>query len=443
MVAVLTVLVLSSAVAQTGPTPGSRLLAPAPAPTAPAATAPALAAPAPAPAQPAPLTEHLQAVRPDDVRLSWSSRHWQLTQDGQVLKDFGPREQDARRALRLVQQLHLDQYGTVGSPPVMEYWLSSGAAPHSTTRLDLRPVAIDAGSLAVKKDQGRWVMRDKGRVLFEFASEADAAQALAVVRKYHFDQVGVVGYSAPMHVFLGKAGEAAMPTEHHEPTHFTRVAKNSDGTEKKLAPKTASPYAGIPQPGLPPVSRVTPPSVGPVQPTLTSKQSPLWREQPHVSGEPARQPTAERVPFDWRRVEARQEGADWKLVAGGQTLANFGPNVTDARLALSAVRYYRFTEEHRVGGERPLVNYCTASMMAPRGVMLGLNTQVLAPEALQVRQVGEGFVLCSNGAVVMKLGDRREEAARLLEVIKANRYDRLCQLGEPGKQGLALLLRSR
>jgi hypothetical protein len=149
------------------------------------------------------------------------------------------------------------------------------------------------------------------------------------------------------------------------------------------------------------------------------------------------------VPFDWRQAQIKQEGADWKLVAGGQVLADFGNNAHEARLALSAVRYYRFTEEHRVGGDQPVVNYCTASMMAPRGVMLGLHSQSLTPEQLQVQQVGDGFALCSGGQVVMKLGGQREEASRLLEVIKENRYDRLCQLGEPGKQGLALLVRSR
>lgn len=453
MVRVLAVLLLtgSAAVAQVPSTSGSRLtktpasavssLVPVPTPVAPTPAAPAA---------PAALTENLKNVYPAEVKLVWTQRRWQLTHRGQVLKDFGAREQEARQALRLVQQLHLDQYGTVGSPPIMEYWLANGAAPHNPgqARLDLRPVAIDGNSLEVKKEQGRWCVRDKGRVLFEFANEADAGQALAVMRKYHFDQVGVVGTSAPMHVFLGKPGDAMNAPGRQEATRFPRVAKNSDGTEKKQAPATPSPLAGVPQPGLPPLTRPTAtptPSGGPMQPTLTSRQAPLWREQASRTLGPATQPAtqAERVPFDWRQAQVKQEGADWKLVAGGQVLANFGTNSHEAKLALSAVRHYRFTEEHRLGGEKPVVGYCATSLMSPRGVMLGLHAQVLVPDHLQVQQVGEGFALCSNGQVVMKLGERQEEATRLMEMIKTNRYDRLCQLGEPGKQGLALLMRSR
>lgn len=426
MFTVLTVWLLSGAgaAAQTAP------ITPSPLPTA------------TTPPQPAPLVEHLRPVRPADVKLGWNNRHWQLTQDGQVLKDFGTREQDARQALRLVQQLQLDQYGTVGSPPVMEYWLSGGGAPQARGRLELRPATFDAASLQVAREQGRWCLRDKTRVLFEFAGEADAGQALAVIRKYHFDEVGVVGQAVPMHVFLGKPGDS-MPAGRQEVPRFSRLAKNNDGTPKKQAP-TASPFAGLPQAGLPSLARPTPAPTGPLAPTLNGRQAPLWREKSQQAAAMQQAgPPAERVAFDWRRVEIKQDGADWKLVTGGQVLANFGANAQEARLALAAVKHYRFTEEHRVGGERPVVGYCTASLMSPRGVMLGLYAQPLTLDQLQVQHVGEGFALCSGSQVVMKLGERREEADRLLEVIKSNKYDRLCQLGEPGKQGLALLVRSR
>jgi hypothetical protein len=404
---------------------------------------PVAAPAAPAP-QPAPPVENLQTIQPQSVKLGWSNRHWQLTHNGQVLKDFGTREQDARQALRLIQELRLNQYGTVGSPAVMEYWLVDGAAPQSQIHLGLRPLPFDGGHLRVEQTQGRWCVRDRQRVLFDFPRQEEASQALGVIQKYHFEQVGVIGQTSPMHVFLAKANGAA-DTGRQEGTHFSRVAKESDGTPKKQQPAAPSPLAGMPQGGLPPVARPTAPAPAtPTQPTLTSRQAPLWRGQPHFG--PATQPSLaaqpDRVPFDWRQVQLKQEGADWKLVVGSQTLANFGTNTYEAKLALSAVRHYRFNEERRVGGDQSVINYCTAPAMAPRGVMLGLNAQVLTPDKMEVQQVGTGFALCNGQQVVLALGERKEEATRLLEAIKTNKYDRLCQLGEPGKSGLALLVRS-
>ena len=53
---------------------------------------------------------------------------------------------------------------------------------------------IDAPSLRVEKTQEQWVLRDDHRVLFSFGqNQADARQALTVVQKYGFTQIGTVG----------------------------------------------------------------------------------------------------------------------------------------------------------------------------------------------------------------------------------------------------------
>src|SRR5205085_313845 len=80
-----------------------------------------------------------------------------------------------------------------------------------------------------------------------------------------------------------------------------------------------------------------------------------WRERSGF-GQLA-QATGDRVPFDWRQVQLRQDGSDWKLASGGLVLADFGPNLHDAQLALSALRHYRFTELHRVGGEQAYLTW--------------------------------------------------------------------------------------
>src|SRR5262245_37386430 len=95
-----------------------------------------LAAQAPTPLAPSIITQAVnlpdaQAPReslvnfdPQQVRIGWNNRRWQLVHQGHVLKDFGLCEQDARTAFGLIHELGLTQLGTVGTPqPVMEYWL--------------------------------------------------------------------------------------------------------------------------------------------------------------------------------------------------------------------------------------------------------------------------------------------------------------------------------
>src|SRR5262245_44311151 len=74
------------------PPPASASVAPSAPPPPPTPGAPA-APPAPAAA---PKAEGLRTFDPRGVRLTWSGRRWMLVADGTVLKDFGPREVDAR-----------------------------------------------------------------------------------------------------------------------------------------------------------------------------------------------------------------------------------------------------------------------------------------------------------------------------------------------------------
>src|SRR5262249_59805688 len=102
-------------------------------PPAPPQSLPAQSATGQPPAVPAAAAmrpETLTAFDPRSARLTWANGDWQLGAGPIALKDFGRREADARQALRVVQELHLTQHGTIGTDrPVLEYWLSDGKAP--------------------------------------------------------------------------------------------------------------------------------------------------------------------------------------------------------------------------------------------------------------------------------------------------------------------------
>jgi hypothetical protein len=368
------------------------------------------------------------------VRLGWVGRHWQLLAGEQVLKDFGLREADARQALRLIQELHLNQYGSVGGPnPVMEYWLADGHAPRGPAA-GLRPLPLVPQGLRVEQMNGQWCLRDTQRVLFNFGSNADyARQALEVLRKYGFSQVGMLGQGVPsMYLFLANADagnnpQLPLPGAHATATssrqisvpHFSRQARPPEMAPQQPGKMSPADLANL-APAAPALQ--TRPRTGARPERATAA---LWREQPTLQGRshlpPGVVPTAERIPFDWRQAQVRLDNAEWRLTAGTMELANFAGDEQAARRALTALRHYRFTEEWRVGAPTPYLTYFLANGQAPRGVMLGVQAQPFRPEALKVQQVGGRYALCSGEQVLARFGEKPDEAQRVLEVIKRTR----------------------
>jgi hypothetical protein len=432
------------------------LTPPAQAPTPPkyeSAAQPPQSAAAPqgaAPALPQPeVIERLRSFDPSSVQLVWSDRRWQLMTGNEVLKDFGRREAEARQAQRLILELGLSQYGTVGDPsPVMEYWLAAGQAPHGTA-MGLHVLPVDPATLRVEAVQSQWCLRDGQRVLFNFGLRAEEArQALAIIQKYGFTEVGVIGQAAPsMMVFLAHDGVSSGGTARHEPANRTRPTNHrpdahGDGPQSPAGNGTPGAFVTAALPPLQP-----PPSAHRGYDGLGERahhdairsQAPFVRAQAPAGFEGL----AERVPFDWRQVQLRADNGAWKLTAGGVVLANFGKNEADARTALAAVHHYRFTEQYRIGKPEPRFSWFLSSGQAPHGLMLGVPGLSFQADGLKVQQVGQRWGVCAGDQVLMLLGERPEEARQVLAAIQQNHFDRLCRLGAFDGEGMTFFVRTR
>jgi hypothetical protein len=149
------------------------------------------------------------------------------------------------------------------------------------------------------------------------------------------------------------------------------------------------------------------------------------------------------VPLDWQHVEVKQDGADWKLVAGNDTLANFGTHDTDARLALRAVRFYRFTEHGVLGSPRPLFSYFLSNGQAPRGYLMGAEHVPFHPDALTVRQAGGAWLIYDGGRVLLNFGDQEQEARQAVGIIRQYQFDTLCRVGHADTGALTYFVRAR
>lgn len=355
-----------------------------------------LCAPTAVLAQAAPPTLH--PFDPNHLQVHHIDSRWVLVADNVFLRDFGPREADAREALRVIHALHLNQVGTVGAPvPGLEFWLTDGHPPLPTAQgLNLQP--IDLNTLHVEEMKhpklgqgqplpGQWVVRDKKRVLGVFGDQRDQAfQALDLIRQYGFTQQGVIGQPFPTMTYF-----VADPSE----------KVRYDAMQATAAQK--APAGATPQPGS----------------------------------------TADRLRFDARLVEVREDHHQWKLVFGRQTLANFGTDQHAAKQAQQVVNYYHFTEQCVIGSPENGFRYFLVNGQPPVGVRFGVQMQPLRPEALMVQQIGDQCIVCDGTQPLLRFGNRLADAQQFVRVVQRYHFDRLCSVGGPEGQGMTFFVKSR
>lgn len=151
----------------------------------------------------------------------------------------------------------------------------------------------------------------------------------------------------------------------------------------------------------------------------------------------------ERLPIDWRQVQVRRQGQRVQLVHGHLRLADFGSNELDAREALRLVQFYRFTEQCRFGTSAQPVTFFLVNGRAPRGLGLGVQGRPFRPEALTLRHVEGRWLLCEGPQPLLPGGNSEAEARRLLESIKKYQFDHLCWVGRAEAPALTFLVQTR
>jgi hypothetical protein len=383
---------------------------------------------------PVELKENLTTFDGANAVVVWQDQSWKLVADGVVIKDFGRRESDGRQAQRLIHDLHLTQHGTVGEPtPLMEYWLSEGHTPVGFAT-GMRTLAIDTAGLKAEQTRGQWVVRDRQRIWLNFGQRGDEArQALLVMQKYGFTQVGVLGGPVPaMMVFLGNPVRPGSGAATFKPP--------------TTAPTDPAAAAGYVSATLPSLRNATPPSQQSASAFGKSPVESLSATHPTTSPHGAPSPPfglTDRVAFDWRQAQVRQEQGHWKVAAGSHVLADFGTNQHAAAEGLKAVQYYHFTEHCQVGQPSPSCSYFLVAGQAPRGIPFGLEGRAIDAAHLTVEQIGEKYTLVSGGRAVLQVGSRPEEARYMIDVIQRMRFDHVCHVGGPEEQGMTFLVQAR
>jgi hypothetical protein len=360
---------------------------------------------------PLPQPEQKVALSAKDVQVKRAYGGWEVWSGQHELHNFGDNEAAARDVARVLRDLRATEWVTIGTKPVLEYGLINGrpplagAAPLTDGKNEsgvsnvqhaggfgatvaaagakvVQP--IDLRSTRVEAIRGAWCVRDDDNLLFNFGPDKGSAdQAAAVIHKYGFNRVGVLGTPAqPVMSYLYVSLE-------QEPQKFLA------GPALVNAQIDAMTRTGIPVPG-----------VG---------------------------YTGEMVKIDPHKVEARKDGGDWVVAAGSEVLGRFGPTEWAARDAARTVRDANFNEFCKLGGTSALTFFLHDGK-APNRAPTGAQERAFDPTALKVQQLNGKWSVTEGNRPLFDVSGPQEGDV-VVRVVKAFGFDQVAHLTAGGPKG--------
>lgn len=337
-----------------------------------------------------PYPENLTPIDPGLLTARRTATGWQVVHGTRVFRETGEDEAAAKEVVRVLREQRPTEWVVIGSGrPVVEYGLQNGkspllsGSPRTVTGIDLKTVRLDAV-------RGVWVVRDDAGIHLNCGlTRADAEQAVAAIRRYGFNRIGVVGANpaAPALTFF-----------------FAALADGSSA------------------PGVHPLAAAM------QEQTLTRVGIPV----PGVGY------FGELVKIDPRRVDVRRDGAEWVVASGAEVLGRFGPAEFTAREAARVIVEGRFTEFCKAGGQ----TFFLVNGKAPTRVPFSVVGRRFDPTALRAAPFGARWAVMENGRHLFDAADQAE-AEGLVRLVRHFGFDTLCQVGTPPRAGLSFLAKGR
>ena len=336
--------------------------------------------------------EEIVSFSPDEVLASSMDERWKVHTRKVILRDFGNDRAAANEAARIIQDLRVNQLGSVaGAQPAFEYWLSDGKAPKGTNaRLVVVPIA--ARTLRAESVGGAWMLSDGQKGLYNFGTDAEAAKRAATICwKYGFNQLGVIGSPQPSMLYplldprqasIDKASPLANPMP-------LGVLNDADRTGLLLPGNV---YAGA------------------------------------------------KTPFDVKRLDAKRDARGWVLLHNGEELARFGADESVARMALKVLQNARPTDLARIGDVG--IPFFLSEGRPIHGEPLGATKISLRPGLIKVQKLRETWWLFEENRPILEAGTK-DDAELILKVLRAFEIKTLCLFGRPETGGLRLFTAGR
>lgn len=338
-----------------------------------------------------PQPENLLTIDPGTLTVRRAAGSWELWAGRVLLRDFGPADRDAEETLRVMRTMRPTEWGRIGSPrTIVEYGLTSGELPkmHANAK-NVQP--IDRKTVRAESVRGAWVLRDDSNILLNFGSaKADAEQAVAVVKRYGFNRLGLVGVPSPSMTYFYSAPEI--------PGHVEKSSPNA--ALIRAAQEQSLTRTGVDVPG-----------VGYV---------------------------GEQIAIDPMKLEIKKVQSEWLLLHGQDVLGRFGYSELTARDAMRVVKDGRFTQFCRVGN--PGVTFFLVNGQPPKKVPFEAQGMRFEASDVRARETIPGlWAVCdANGRTILPAAGK-DDAELVASVIRAYKFDQLCKVGQSPKAQMTFL----
>jgi len=137
------------------------------------------------------------------------------------------------------------------------------------------------------------------------------------------------------------------------------------------------------------------------------------------------------INFNWRNVEARLVGGEWKVVQGTMWMLGFGPRAAEAQRAANIIRSYRFDQQCFIGRPNASMTYWKRGDGVPSSDFPGDDCTTNNPATTRALFQGGQWRIVDGSHLLMSFGPRGNEARRAEEVIRHYRLNRHCFVGRP------------
>ena len=142
---------------------------------------------------------------PNNATVANIQGRWKIVDGSHWLFDFGSNKAQADQSLQIIKHYGMNQSCFVGSfDSSFTYLLVSGRPPTGSMPgedcISFNPVTANVAQI-----QGDWKIVDDSNRMFSFGKdEAEARQALAIIKKYGFTRLCFVGRPDPSFEYLRK-----------------------------------------------------------------------------------------------------------------------------------------------------------------------------------------------------------------------------------------------
>ncbi len=165
--------------------------------------------PTPQPAGPftpvLPLNEDCIGFNPANTQVQNVNGSWKIVDGSHWMFDFGPKEQEARTALRVIKTYNANQSCFVGRPHASFTYLKVGNQAPAGQMPGEDCIGFNPANTQAQNINGSWKIVDGSHWMFDFGNKEDEArQSLRIIKHYGFNKSCFVGRPDPSFTYLRK-----------------------------------------------------------------------------------------------------------------------------------------------------------------------------------------------------------------------------------------------